>query len=435
MNWRERIRQWDELESDSTSADTSLPAARSSSRRRSAPASESQVAETEKRLGIALPPSFRSFLLTSNGLRIGTHEIKRIWAADELKWFRFDHRDWIKAYTQPLARGPEDDISDEEYFSYGAGSEFFRRSHLKELLQISDVGDTAVYLLNPQVISKDGKWEAWFFANWIPGAQRYRSFAEMMDAEFHRLARLDWQQPVGAQDPLPDEYVGSPGSAKRRLKQRKKPREAKVLGKRLSSWSVDELLAMLARDDYGIIHNEAIHGLRLLGDQRAVEPLLAKVRQGNVDAMHAVKSLAPELLPDELLELLRRRPEWGLNAIAGLLGEFKDTRALPLITDIVTDLRPEMAHVADYIGQDLVAFGRTGVDALIALLQDDQPTVRRRAAAALLYATDVRVPDALRSLLRDPDKSVREYVEHVLQFFDPLPIRAKKGPSKSAGSN
>ena len=416
-NWHDRLKRWEELRFDSPAPDES------SSARQFAPASEAQVAAAEKRLGIVLPPSFRSFLLTSNGLRIGIHEIGRIWRVEELKWFRAGHRDWIRAYTQSLARGTEDDISDAEYFGYGGGSEFFRRSHLKESLQISDVGDAAVYLLNPQVISKDGEWEAWFFANWLPGALRYRSFAAMMEAEFHRLARMDWQQPVGVQGSLPDEYVGSPGAPKRRLKQRKKPREPKILGKRFSAWSVDELLAMLARDDYGIIHDEVMDGLSLLGDQRAVEPLLAKVRQGNIHAMYAVKTLAPELLPDELLEILRRRPNWNLHAAAGLLGEFKDMRAVPLITDVVKDPR----HDGEYIAQELVAFGRTGVDALIVLLQDDQPAARRRAAAALVYTNDARVADALRPLLRDADPSVRECVKRVLRFLEASPARRKKG--------
>jgi hypothetical protein len=42
------------------------------------------------------------------------------------------------------------------------------------------------------VVFADGEWEAWFFANWLPGASRYRSFAEMMEAE--RQNFLDLQK-------------------------------------------------------------------------------------------------------------------------------------------------------------------------------------------------------------------------------------------------
>jgi hypothetical protein len=33
------------------------------------------------------------------------------------------------------------------------------------------------------VVTPDGEWEAWFFANWLPGANRYRSFWEMLQTE------------------------------------------------------------------------------------------------------------------------------------------------------------------------------------------------------------------------------------------------------------
>jgi hypothetical protein len=41
-------------------------------------------------------------------------------------------------------------------------------------------------LLNPKVIDENGEWEAWEFGNKIPGAYRYRSFWEMMQATYHR---------------------------------------------------------------------------------------------------------------------------------------------------------------------------------------------------------------------------------------------------------
>ena len=37
----------------------------------------------------------------------------------------------------------------------------------------------------------EGEWEAWFFANWLPGATRYHSFAELMQQE--RLGFLELQ--------------------------------------------------------------------------------------------------------------------------------------------------------------------------------------------------------------------------------------------------
>ncbi len=51
------------------------------------------------------------------------------------------------------------------------------------MLEISDVGDSAIYLLNPQIVTADGEWQAWLFSNWNPGAVRHRSFQELMVAE------------------------------------------------------------------------------------------------------------------------------------------------------------------------------------------------------------------------------------------------------------
>jgi hypothetical protein len=34
-------------------------------------------------------------------------------------------------------------------------------------------------LLNPQVVL-EGEWETWLFANWLPSAQRYKSFRDFI---------------------------------------------------------------------------------------------------------------------------------------------------------------------------------------------------------------------------------------------------------------
>ena len=62
--------------------------------------------------------------------------------------------------------------------AYGGGDE------LRGLIQISDVGDSAVLLLNPEIVADDGEWEAWDYAAWHPGVVRYRSFWEMMETMY-----------------------------------------------------------------------------------------------------------------------------------------------------------------------------------------------------------------------------------------------------------
>jgi hypothetical protein len=82
-------------------------------------------------------------------------------------------------------------ISDSEYYRYGDNQDpiTMRAEYLPFMLEISDVGD-GIMLLNPRVVSKEGEWEAWFLASWLPGANRYRSFWDMMQASFRSFRRF-----------------------------------------------------------------------------------------------------------------------------------------------------------------------------------------------------------------------------------------------------
>jgi hypothetical protein len=52
---------------------------------------------------------------------------------------------------------------------------------MQDLLQVSSNDEDYVFLLNPRVQTPDGEWEAWDFGNKYPGANRYRTFAMMME--------------------------------------------------------------------------------------------------------------------------------------------------------------------------------------------------------------------------------------------------------------
>lgn len=139
-------------------------------------ASEEEIAGAEARLGISLPPSYRDFLKVTNGW-IGYLGILPLRPVRAVEWFHIGNQDWIDAYTVELLP-----TSDEEYFVYGKNvAQPNRLEYLQTALQISDDQDGAVILLNPKVVF-DKEWEAWFFANYIPGAKRYRSFIELFRA-------------------------------------------------------------------------------------------------------------------------------------------------------------------------------------------------------------------------------------------------------------
>ncbi len=151
-------------------------------------ATEEQILQAEARLGTRLPPSYRAFLKVTNGWGQTTNFIDKLWSTEEIDWLHVRNQHLIEVWnTNP------DPISDEEYFVYGEEqSELtMRGEYLKTALEISDWGDSALYLLNPQVVTPEGEWEAWFFANWYPGAARYRSFWEMMQDEYKEFLRLE----------------------------------------------------------------------------------------------------------------------------------------------------------------------------------------------------------------------------------------------------
>ena len=153
-------------------------------------ASIQEINNVEARLRVSLPPSYRQFLQTSNGWRNSGAFIDRVWSTTEIAWFKERHQTWIDAYTGPKPIQPT--ISDQAYFVYGEEQDpiTLRVEYLPTALEISDVGDACIYLLNPKVVTEEGEWEAWFFANWLPGAARYRSFQELMEAEYRDFLAL-----------------------------------------------------------------------------------------------------------------------------------------------------------------------------------------------------------------------------------------------------
>ena len=152
-------------------------------------ASEEAVAALEARLGTALPASYRAFLAASDGfLQVAMDgEDGKIWGCAEVGWFRDQEPEWLAAWEDTGVGVPE--APDALYYVYGPEQDpvHLRRGYLRGCLAISQGIDSSIYLLNPHVRSIDGEWEAWYFANWLPGANRYRSFAEMMQVERVRV--------------------------------------------------------------------------------------------------------------------------------------------------------------------------------------------------------------------------------------------------------
>jgi HEAT repeat protein len=418
FDWKGLLQQWTDYLLASPAADE-LPAdVRDANWLGTPAATDGQIASAEQRLGIPLPPSYRAFLKVSNGWDRLSHPIRRLWRTDEIQWFKKGHRDWIAAYTVPSLYGPRWEVPDAEYFSYDNPMDF-KPNHLKETLQISEVGDSEVFLLNPQVIDQEGEWEAWFFANWLPGVHRFRSFRELMESDYHSVTHREWRQPVGLMGELPDEYVGAPGTPKRHLKKRRRRQAVKVLNKPVDQWDFDELVGLLKNDSW-TLREEVAWGRGKLKDPRAIEPLLSVLADNsNVcgAAMYALRRLAPERLPEPLLDLLRRRHALGWMAAAHVLAELGEPRAVPILVEMAKDTSPKWRVDSHVAAKLLAEYRAAGFDALADLLATGSPAVRDRAVTSLSHSKDPRAIPLLRELLSDPDHNIREHAAFGLQVL------------------
>jgi hypothetical protein len=148
------------------------------------PATEAEIGRLEARLGIQLPPSHRRFLLFSNGW--GNADDCCLLGVEEIGWLRDVAPSWAESWSEPK---PEDSwsVPDELYFVYGreqvAGD--IRREYVSDVL-LAGCWDDGVILLNPHVKTPEGEWEAWYLAPWLAGANRYRSFWDLVAHELRR---------------------------------------------------------------------------------------------------------------------------------------------------------------------------------------------------------------------------------------------------------
>lgn len=149
-----------------------------------------EISSAEQRLGMRLPPSYRAFLALSNGFNDVGPFIYRLYKAAEIEWFRVRNQDWIDAYQTGEV------ISPEEHLAHPEDCVRFRAAYLSACLQISEEGDSAVVLLNPEVVNGEGEWETWFFANWYPGAERFPSFTAYVESELESIRYLRDSKPA-----------------------------------------------------------------------------------------------------------------------------------------------------------------------------------------------------------------------------------------------
>lgn len=149
-------------------------------------ASEARIAELEARLGATLPPSYRSFLQVSNGFLQPGVIVPRLLPAEEVTWLRDVEPETIEIWTEGLSSpgGLDADVPE-------------RRLSTALRVSARETVGTAMYLLDPRSVNADGEWEAWFFAHWVPGIDRFPSFRALMQAELDKLLAPPLPPPPG----------------------------------------------------------------------------------------------------------------------------------------------------------------------------------------------------------------------------------------------
>lgn len=137
------------------------------------PATEDQVTAVEQRLGVRLPPSYRAFLLISNGADASflgvdkTQEGNGYLAAEDVAWMRDGHPEWVELWCHEWA-SPDDDQPGQA----GAPREVAYFDAAAEGLLVSGVSSSVFEALVPH---PDGRWECWDMGR--DGASANDSFA------------------------------------------------------------------------------------------------------------------------------------------------------------------------------------------------------------------------------------------------------------------
>ncbi|MBN1310237.1 MAG: SMI1/KNR4 family protein [Anaerolineae bacterium] len=144
-------------------------------------ATDEQIAAAEARLGVRLPPSYRSFLRVTNGWQ-HTGLRGRLLPVEALDRFDVLHPEWLDAWMSGFTSFGE------QPYEYKPEFDEVDYRHLPKTLAISEADDLEILLLNPEVVSSDGEWEAWSFVD--DGAGRYETFWHLLQSEYDVLKQV-----------------------------------------------------------------------------------------------------------------------------------------------------------------------------------------------------------------------------------------------------
>ncbi|MFI9503703.1 SMI1/KNR4 family protein [Nocardia sp. NPDC052566] len=178
MNWRPWLELWSEewiTGSDPGELDPEVVRQRWLGY---APATEGDVAAVEERLGLRLPPSYRDFLLTTDGWRHAGVFVWQMRDTTNLGWLRDLDPIW-ESWADLLTEDPVD----------APGTPFSRG------LLISLAADAGALFLDPADRDENGEWAAYSVFSWAEFPRRYPSFTALMESLYQGFHQI--HQPAG----------------------------------------------------------------------------------------------------------------------------------------------------------------------------------------------------------------------------------------------
>ncbi|MFF2406007.1 SMI1/KNR4 family protein [Streptomyces sp. NPDC058092] len=145
-------------------------------------ATEEQIVALEQRLGLVLPPSYRTFLRVSNGWRYASSSIYLMGVAERVG-LHGDPLDLRRLYEE----NPDERSGQAERLMAG----MWDRS-----LQLSHDSDMTDVLLDPGDVGEDGEWAVYVYHGWSgEPPDRYPSFAEFMRSMYRDFYRWHGDNP------------------------------------------------------------------------------------------------------------------------------------------------------------------------------------------------------------------------------------------------
>ncbi|MGA5258713.1 SMI1/KNR4 family protein [Streptomyces sp. OS603R] len=275
FDWGTFLRRWQDewvpsedeaeelAEGDLTLADLALA---------SPPASEAEVADAERRLGTRLPPSYRGFLLASNGWSLRDDSIHQLGAAHEIGWFG-DPFGMTPMYRESL----DERATEQQVLLAGMW---------ERALQLETDSDMSYALLDPGDTDEDGEWALYVYHGWSGEyPTRYPSFRAYMQRRYESFHAERAQLPEFVNDTTRARDVDVARAREEALSGRwEAARELLVVAKRYGrpgAWGMLGQLDVLAQ---GVGRGRTYFG-GLVADPRCTDELvpvmaLAHVRDG-----------------------------------------------------------------------------------------------------------------------------------------------------------